>query len=74
MLGFAANQAQYLAPEWPQKTDIAADWAKGPDLTANDNIQDWFSGNSNIMSLLDQDIDYLGANMNLDDKNLRGSY
>lgn len=69
MLGFAPNQAQYLAPEWPQTTDIAADWPKGTDLSANDNIQDWFSGNSNIMSLLDQDIDYLNAGMNVNKSN-----
>jgi hypothetical protein len=59
MLGFAPNQAQYLAPDWSATADIAADWSRGIDLGSNGNIQDWFSGNSNIMSLLDQDIDYL---------------
>ncbi|TLD18287.1 fungal-specific transcription factor domain protein [Venturia nashicola] len=65
MLGFAPNQSQYLVPEWPQTTNIAADWPRGTELTANENMQDWFSGNSNIMSLLDQDIDYLSASMNM---------
>ncbi|RDI77480.1 hypothetical protein Vi05172_g12470 [Venturia inaequalis] len=73
MLGFAPNQAQYLAPEWLQTTDIAAAWQKGTVLTANENIQDWFSGTSNIMSLLDQDIDYLGASMKMNSDNGGGS-
>jgi len=59
MLGFAPNQAQYLAPAWPATTDIAADWSGGTNFGLNGNIQDWFSGNSNIMGLLDQDVDYL---------------
>jgi hypothetical protein len=59
MLGFAPNQTQYLAPDWPATADIAVDWPEGIDLGSNVNIQDWFSGNSNIMGLLDQDIDYL---------------
>lgn len=58
-LGFVPNQAQYLAPDWPSTADIAADW---PDLgSSNGIIQDWFSSSSNIMSLLDQDIDYLNT-------------
>lgn len=73
MLGFAPNQAQYLTPEWLQAPEIAAEWPKATDRTANDNIQDWFSGNSNIMSLLDQDIDYLNANMNMNVNNNNGN-
>jgi hypothetical protein len=58
MLGFAPNQAQYLVPNSNWAT-AAADVPPGGMDLGNGNIQDWFSGNSNIMGLLDQDIDYI---------------